>query len=78
MVARGGIGEGGVMLTFLLWILLFVIAWPVAVLALLLYPVVWLVALPLRLVGVSVRAVFEFLGALLGFPARLLRGRPAH
>lgn len=68
--------DGGPMLTFLLWIILFVIAWPVAILALILYPIAWLLAVPFRLVGISVRAVFDFLGALLGLPARVLGGRP--
>jgi hypothetical protein len=64
------------MLTFLLWILLLVVCWPLALLALLLYPLVWLVLLPLRLLGVVVEGVFEFVRALILFPARLLRGRP--
>jgi len=62
---------------FLLWLLLLVVCWPVALLALVLYPVVWLLLLPLRLVGITVTAVFAFLGALLMLPARVLRGRPA-
>lgn len=65
------------MLTFLLWLLLFVFCWPLALLALVLYPLVWLLTLPLRLVGITVGAVFELLGAMLTLPARLLRGRPA-
>lgn len=58
----------------LLWLVLLVLAWPVALLALLLYPVVWLLSLPFRLVGISVRAVFDFLDAILRLPARVLRG----
>ena len=65
------------MLTFLLWLLLFVFCWPLALLALVLYPLVWLLTLPLRLVGITVGAVFALLGAMLMLPARLLRGRPA-
>jgi hypothetical protein len=64
------------MLTFLLWILLLVVCWPLALLALLLYPLVWLILLPFRLLGVVVEGVFEFVRALILFPARLLRGRP--
>jgi hypothetical protein len=62
-------------LTFLLWVLLFILAWPIALLALILYPIVWLISLPFRLIGVSLGAIFDFLGALLRLPARLLRGR---
>lgn len=62
------------MMTFLLWILLFIIAWPLALLALVLYPIVWLLLLPFRLIGITVSAVFEFLKALLLLPARVLRG----
>jgi hypothetical protein len=65
------------MAAFLLWLLLLVLCWPLALLALVLYPVVWLVCLPLRLVGITVGAVFAFLGAVLMLPARVLRGRPA-
>lgn len=62
---------------FLLWLLLFVVCWPLALLALVLYPIVWLIALPFRLVGITLHAVFAFLGAILMLPARVLRGRPA-
>lgn len=65
------------MLTFLLWLLLFVLCWPVALLALILYPVLWLLLLPFRLLGIAVEGVFEFLRALLLLPARVLGGRPA-
>ncbi len=64
------------MLTFILWLLLFVFCWPLALLALVLYPIVWLILLPFRLVGIAVGGVFEFLRALLFLPARVLRGRP--
>ncbi len=60
----------------LLWLLLLVFCWPLALLALVLYPLVWLLTLPLRLVGITVGAVFAFLHALLMLPARVLRGRP--
>jgi hypothetical protein len=64
------------MVGFLLWLLLLVFCWPLALLALVLYPIVWLLLLPLRLVGITVSAVFAFLTALLMLPARVLRGRP--
>jgi hypothetical protein len=62
------------MTKFLLWCLLLVLCWPVAVLALLLYPLVWLLLLPFRLVGIAVEGVFELLRSLLLLPARVLRG----
>lgn len=65
------------MVKFLLWLLLLVICWPVALLALILYPIVWLLLLPFRLLGLAVEGVFEFLKAILFLPARLLGGRPA-
>jgi hypothetical protein len=64
------------MIKFLLWLLLFVVCWPVALLALLLWPLVWLLTLPFRLVGVAVEGVFQFLRAVLLLPARLLGARP--
>lgn len=64
--------EASVMVGFLLWVILFVICWPVALVALVLYPVIWLLLLPLRLVGVAVGGVFDLLGALLGLPFRLI------
>ena len=64
------------MLTFILWLLLFVFCWPLALLALLLYPFVWLLLLPFRLLGVAVEGVFSLLHAVLTLPARVLRGRP--
>lgn len=60
----------------LLWTLLFLVSWPIALLVLVLYPIVWLLLLPFRLVGVAVGGVFELLRALLFLPARLLGGRP--
>lgn len=62
------------MITFLLWLLLLVVAWPLALLALIAYPVIWLISLPLRLIGVSVGAIFDLLGAILRLPGRVLRG----
>jgi hypothetical protein len=63
------------MATFLLWLLLFIVCWPLAILALLLWPIVWLLSLPFRLVGIAVGGVFELLRALLYLPARLLGGK---
>ena len=60
------------MFTFLMWLILFVCCWPLALLALVLYPIVWLLLLPFRLVGVAVDGVFELLKAILYLPARLL------
>jgi hypothetical protein len=61
---------------FLIWLLLLVVCWPLALLALVLYPFVWLLLLPFRLVGIVVDGVFEFLGALVRLPARALGSRP--
>lgn len=66
------------MLSFFLWLILFVLCWPLAILALLLYPLVWLFLLPFRLVGVAVDGVLQLLKALVLLPARILRGKPVH
>lgn len=63
------------MIGFLLWLLLFIVCWPLALLALVLYPLVWLLLLPFRLIGITVEAVFELLRAIVLLPARVLRGR---
>ena len=60
------------MFTFLLWCFLFVMCWPLALLALVLYPIIWLLLLPFRLVGIAVHGVLELVRALIMFPARLL------
>jgi hypothetical protein len=60
------------MFTFLLWCLLFVLCWPVALAALILYPIVWLLLLPFRIVGIAVHGVLALLTAVILFPARLL------
>jgi hypothetical protein len=65
------------MTKFLLWLLLLVLCWPLALLALVLYPFVWLLLLPFRLVGIAVEAVFQLLRGILLLPARLLRGPSA-
>ena len=62
------------MAAFLLWLLLFVFCWPLAVLALVLYPILWLLLLPLRLVGIAVEGVLRFLAAIILLPARVLGG----
>lgn len=63
------------LLLFVAWCILFVLCWPLALLALVLFPFVWLLSLPLRLVGLTVGAVFAFLKALLFLPARMLGSR---
>lgn len=60
------------MVAFLLWLLLFIVCWPLALLALILYPIVWLVLLPFRLLGFAVEGVFSFLKALLMLPVKAL------
>ena len=62
------------MIGFLLWCLLLVLCWPLALLALVLYPLVWLFLLPFRIVGIAVTGVLELLRALIMLPARILRG----
>ena len=62
------------MAAFLLWCILFVVCWPIALLALVLYPLVWLLLLPFRIVGIAVGGVLELLRAILFLPARVLRG----
>lgn len=62
------------MFTFLAWLVLFLLCAPLALLALILYPIVWLVLLPFRLLGIAVDAVFELLRAVLFLPARILGG----
>ncbi len=60
------------MIKFLLWLVLLVLCWPLAVAALILYPIVWLLLLPLRLVGIVFEGLFAFVRALFMLPARLL------
>jgi hypothetical protein len=60
---------------FLLWLVLFVLCWPLALAALVLYPIVWLLLLPFRLVGIAVGGVFSLLRAVVFLPARLLGAR---
>lgn len=65
------------MAKFLLWCILFVICWPVAILALVLYPLVWLLLLPFRIVGIAVGGVLALVKALIFLPARVLGARHA-
>jgi hypothetical protein len=64
------------MLGFLLWLLLLFLCWPIALLALVLYPLVWLLLLPFRLLGIGVDAVFSLLRAIVMLPARILGASP--
>ena len=63
------------MLKFMLWLLLFILCWPVAVLALVLWPFVWLLSLPFRVVGIAVDGAFAMLRTVIMLPARVLGGR---
>ena len=66
------------MLSFLVWVLLLMVCWPIALLALLVYPIVWLLLLPFRLLGIGVDAVFSVLKGIVMLPARVLGQRPGH
>ena len=61
------------MIALLLWIILFMISWPVALAALILYPILWLLLLPFRIVGFAVEGVLELIWAIVTLPARALR-----
>ncbi len=65
------------MFTFLLWLLLLFFCWPLALVALVLYPIVWLLLLPFRILGIAVDGVLELVKAIIFLPARVLRG-PRH
>jgi hypothetical protein len=65
------------MAAFLLWIILFIMCWPLAILALVAYPFVWLISLPFRIIGITLHGVFGLLSAILLLPVRLLRGPSA-
>jgi len=65
------------MVTFLLWCILLVLCWPLALLAIVLYPLIWILLLPFRLVGIAVGGVLELVKAIIFLPVRLLRGRHA-
>jgi hypothetical protein len=62
------------MFTFLIWLVVLFFCWPLALIAIFLYPIVWLLLLPFRLVGIAVEGVFELLKAIILLPARVLRG----
>jgi hypothetical protein len=61
------------MAKFLIWLILLVFCWPLAVIALVLYPIVWLLLLPFRIVGIAVEGALELVWALVTLPARVLR-----
>jgi len=61
--------------TMVLWLILLLLCWPLALLALVLYPLVWLLLLPFRLVGIAVEGVLDLLRAIITLPARILSGR---
>jgi hypothetical protein len=62
------------MAAFFLWCILFILCWPVALLAVILFPIIWLVTLPFRILGIAVNGVFALLAALFYLPVRVLRG----
>ncbi len=64
------------MVRFLLWLLLFLLCWPLALMALVLYPVVWLLLLPFRLLGFAVEGVLQLVRAIVLLPSRVLGSRP--
>jgi len=66
------------MIKFLLWLLLLVVCWPLALLALILYPLIWLLSIPFRILGFAVEGVFALLKAIIMLPARILRGPHAN
>jgi len=66
------------MVAFLLWLILLILCWPLALLALLLYPIVWLILLPFRLLGVAVEGALGLIKAILLLPLRILRGPGKH
>lgn len=72
--SKGGTLEALAMTKLLLWCILFVLCWPLALLALVLYPVVWLLSLPLRLVGIAVEGALGLVRAVILLPARVLAG----
>ncbi len=65
------------MWSFLLWLILLVLCWPLALLALILYPVVWVLLLPFRLLGIVVSGVLDLIWAIITLPARLIKGPSA-
>ena len=64
------------MAAFLLWLVLLVLCWPLAILALILYPIVWLILLPFRILGIAVDGILQTIRAIVLLPAHVLRSRP--
>jgi len=62
------------MIKFLLWLILLFICWPLAIAALVLYPLIWVILLPFRLIGVAADGVFDLIGALFKLPGKIIRG----
>jgi hypothetical protein len=62
------------MIKFLLWLILLLLCWPLAVAALFLYPLIWIILLPFRLIGIAVDGVFDLIGALFKLPGRIIKG----
>jgi len=62
------------MFTFILWVILLLLCWPLALLALVIYPIVWLFMLPFRIIGITMNGLFAFLSALIMLPAKILQG----
>lgn len=61
------------MFSFLIWIIVFILCWPLAILALILYPIFWLLLLPFRLLGIAVDGVFDLIKAIVMLPSRILK-----
>lgn len=61
------------MMTFILWLILLFFCWPLALMAIILYPIIWILLLPFRIIGITVSGVFDLLGAIISLPAKLLR-----
>jgi hypothetical protein len=61
------------MITFIAWIFLFIFCWPLAILALVLYPILWLILLPFRILGIAVEGIFGLLKAIIMLPARVIQ-----
>jgi hypothetical protein len=74
---RDPTAKASTMAKFLLWLLLLFFCWPLALVALVLYPFVWLLMLPFRMIGIAVDGVFQLLKAIIFLPARLLGGAPS-
>ena len=62
------------MVTFILWLILLVLCWPLALLAILLYPLIWLILLPFRILGVAVEGVLALIKAIIMLPVRIIQG----